>query len=561
MAGDARRNLHRWNGALSLSALIATFGCGDDSADFGHPPASTAGSSGATSGGSSGAAGGSGGGGGTSANGGATVSGGSGGGASGGVPASGGSAGSSPSTGGTSPAGGVSGTAALAGTSGLAGSASGSAGGGGAAPVDCTFTIDGSPSTAIPTVGIVDWSTDLAGLTSAKIEFTLNDPEPGVLNTGSGGPIDIGGETHRALLLGLKAERTYTYRIVASAGATVCTSPEQTLTTGAKPSNAPSVTRTAMDAAAQARGFVITSIGTSFGGGGGGGAVQMAYIFDADGDVVWWAPAPTGCSRALMNWEGTDMWMLELNVDNQGGEMRRVSMDGMDVENNVEGLSKIHHDFTVLPGGIVAGPSWTTTGRDPPSDLIERSPDGTIETVVRIDENVYQSSTYHTNAIVYYAADDTYTLGDRNPNAFVKISRTGEVLWQFGGSCTNAPAAKCVAGNWQVNHGHHLLPNNHFVFFNNGGGMSGSSIAYEYAFTETATSLSAEMVWSYDAADADSMVLGDIQRLPNGNTLVIYSNDGQMHEVTPSGDLVQVISASSFGYANFRETLYGPPLR
>jgi len=27
------------------------------------------------------------------------------------------------------------------------------------------------------------------------------------------------------------------------------------------------------------------------------------------------------------------------------------------------------------------------------------------------------------------------------------------------------------------------------------------------------------------------------------------------------GDLVQTLNADTFGYANFRETLYGPPLR
>ena len=77
----------------------------------------------------------------------------------------------------------------------------------------------------------------------------------------------------------------------------------------------------------------------------------------------------------------------------------------------------------------------------------------------------------------------------------------------------------------------------------------------------SATALTATQLWSYTTADARSFVLGDVQRLPNGNTLVIYSVAGIMQEVSPTGDLVQTLSAGSFGYANFRETMYGPPLR
>jgi hypothetical protein len=183
-----------------------------------------------------------------------------------------------------------------------------------------------------------------------------------------------------------------------------------------------------------------------------------------------------------------------------------------------------------------------------------------VRSVVRIDENLYASNTYHTNAIVYYPHDDTYTLSDRNPNLFVKIDRQGELLWQFGGNCSTAPAAKCATASWMVNHGHHLLENDHFLFFNNGQGTTGST-ALEYALTETDTTLTANLVWSYSASGVTSMVLGDVQRLPSGNTLVVYSNEGEIHEVDAQENLIQVFSTTSFGYANYRETLYGPPLR
>jgi hypothetical protein len=335
-------------------------------------------------------------------------------------------------------------------------------------------------------------------------------------------------------------------------------------------SGAPAVTRNAMNASAQANGFIITSGGFVM---GSGGNLPVAII-DADGTVVWSTAAPASCSRARMSYEGTDMWMLALNVLNTGGELRRVSMDGLEVENNVSGLSRSHHDFTVRRGGIVATMVWISGGTDPESDLVERAADGTLTTVARLGPQMYAGGpsvtgggaiTYHPNAILYHEADDTYTVGDRNPNLFVKISRTtGKALWQFGGSCTNAPAPKCAAGTWQVNHGHQLLDNGNFLLFSNGpfGQASTPSRALEFTLSDSGGGMTATPVHTYTpATNSHSDSLGDVQRLPNGNTLVTFSNNGIIQELDPSWNLVQSLTSKSFGYSEWRETLYGPPLR
>jgi hypothetical protein len=72
--------------------------------------------------------------------------------------------------------------------------------------------------------------------------------------------------------------------------------------------------------------------------------------------------------------------------------------------------------------------------------------------------------------------------------------------------------------------------------------------------------MTATSVLAYQASGASTSVLGDIQRLPNGNILVTFSTAGQIHEIDPSGQLVASFQlAGQFGYAEFRETLYGPP--
>jgi len=452
--------------------------------------------------------------------------------------------------GGATPTGGSGGATGGATSGGSGGGSGGMAAGGGATGGTtqlCSFQIDGAPSPAIPTVGIVDWSTDLGGLTSARIEFTLNDPAADEINRGSGGPIDVAGTQHRALMLGLKPARGYTYRIVATAGGKVCTSPDRTLTTGADPDAAKIVltsTRNASAASAPAQGFIVTS---DYG-------AMAAYIFDADGDVVWFADAPAASSRARMDWEGQNMWMLAVN-GNQGGvgKVRRTSLDGTDVLDDVAGLQDAHHDLTVLPGGIVATVLWSGESTSA-STLVERSPDGTIKTVGRIAENVFGTRTsYHANSVAYHVLDDTYTVGDLDSASFVKLTRAGTLLWRF--------TSNSLFGN----HGHQLLDGGILVFK----ARMMPSPVYEYSLTEGPGTVSSFLIWSYTPTNGlGTTVLGDVQRLPNGNTLITYSEAGEMREISAAGELVRSFQVSSstgarrrFGYADFREILYGPPLR
>ena len=468
--------------------------------------------------------------------------------------------------GGSGVAGTGGGGAGVGGVAGTGGSAAGAGGTGGAScapapaggaggtspgtPEICSFTIDAALSPAISTVGIVNWSTDLAGLSEARIEFTLNDPRASELNRGSGGKIDIGGATHRALMLGLKAGRTYTYRVVATGAAgKVCTSPDRTLTT-CPGADVPTVIRTALNPAAQSRGFIIVTPGV-MGFAGRPRAPDVVYIIDADGDVVWWTSTAFQTSRALMDWEGANMWMVQIG----GGNVRRVGMDGLNAVTSIAGFAP-HHDLAVLPGGTIAALLNVTTDTTRPSDLVERAPDGTMKTVVRLDSKIYKSSqAFHANGLRYHVADDSYTVGDRDAQLIVKLTRQGKVLWQIGGDCAGAPAPKCAANALgSTIHGQQQLDNGNLLVFRNAGD------AREYKLTETATTLTTSVVWSYMMTGVQSDLLGDVQRLPNGNTLVTFSTGGFIHEVSPSGELLQTIEANTFGYSNFRESLYGPPL-
>jgi hypothetical protein len=406
-------------------------------------------------------------------------------------------------------------------------------------------------SAPIPTVGVVEWS--LAGdpPSSAKIVYALNDADPSLLNRGGDAPVQLSNTNYRTLLLGLKQSSNYRFHIEASRDGSTCVSPDYALPTTGSLAGAPSVTVDVAQPAAREPGFIVTSSGTS--------VPDSAYIVDADGEIVWFFPGPINTSRAQMDYEGNNMWMIALNVLNEGGEMRYVSMDGQQSQLNVPGLAFAHHDFTVMPGGKVAALVWDAPGVDPPSDLVVRTPDGQTSTLFTIGSNLYLSDTFHADAIHYLPSADSFTISDRNPNVYVEVTSAGLPQWQLGGVCDGAPTgAHCSPQSWQVNHGHQLLDDGTFVLFNNTE-TYGAAHVLEFRLDNTSSALAATLVHDYTGTAA-SATLGDVQRLPGGNTLVTYSETGQIVELDADWNQVQTFSLR-VGYSSWRPTLYGPPLR
>jgi hypothetical protein len=77
---------------------------------------------------------------------------------------------------------------------------------------------------------------------------------------------------------------------------------------------------------------------------------------------------------------------------------------------------------------------------------------------------------------------------------------------------------------------------------------------------DTSGTVSAKSVKDFTSDDLFSAFLGDVQRLPNGNTLITYSTAATVIEVDASWSTVQTLTGI-WGYSDWRETLYGPPPR
>lgn len=451
------------------------------------------------------------------------------------------SAGSVTSTGSSTSTSG--GTATVNGVTSGGGGASGTVGVTSAGPVgDCGITVDSYElSPTISTVGIVTWSAT-ATIDSAEIQFGPSD-----VGLTMSAPVDLNKPGYRTLLLGMKEDRDYSFQIVASSAGQTCSSDTLTLTTGPVANALPLVEREVMNEAAVSPGFIVTMLNTS----------PFAIIFDADGDVVWWADAPDTGSSARMDWNNEAVWMVTGNPSPSGrGQVWRVSMDGTETVKST-GLD-IHHDVAPLPNGNAV----VLVHQGDCSAILELTPElTTARTIVEDVSTLYQpaGTGCHPNSVLYHPEDESLTISDREPNLYVKVSKAGELEWQFGGENPKGPH---IPATWSVNHGHQFLPDNHFLFFNNNGNEpgfgAGTSHAVEYALDLQA--MTATEVFRYVSdSGLNSGSLGDVQRLPNGNTLVTYSNTGVIHEVDPEGEVVQVFSTGVVGYAMHRESLYGPP--
>ena len=434
-----------------------------------------------------------------------------------------------------------------AGGGGIAGDAgdSGSLGSG-----DCTFSVASSLSTKIPTVGIVTWSTTLPAPTEAHVDFGLTAAY------GMAAPVDLGSPSYRTLLLGMKPSHTYHFRVVASGQAGQCTSADATITTGPVPNGMTTVTATTSDPSATFGGFLITGQYQKFPAATG----VPAYILDADADVVWWYFLARDATCVRMSYDGHYVWVNAVNVPNSTASVHRVSMDGLTDDDFSSQFVGLNHQLTVLPDETVVFDAYGANGCD---DIKQRAPDGTVTTIVNAQTAHGGSAACHVNAIGYSKADDTLVFSDLDNNDLTKITRDGKTVWVLNGVGNTFTGDSWPGGQ----HGIDILGLDDIVIFNNNdlneGGTANGSSAIEMKLD--LSTMTAARSWSYlSSPPIQNSVLGDVQRLPNGNTIVAYSTGGVLDEVDASANLVQEWQWSlgaTFGYIEKRATLYGPPPR
>jgi hypothetical protein len=453
-------------------------------------------------------------------------------------------------TGGTGTSGSATGGSATGGSpagAGPGGSSSSGMGGGGSSV--CTITSKSELSSAIGTVGIVTFSTDLAGVDSAHIDFGLDT------SYGMTAPVDLDEPSYRTLLLGMKQMRAYHFRIVVGSGATECTGPDQTIMTGSLPNILPNLDVNTINRAALFGGFVEMGQYQAT-----GGQSSPAYILDVDGDFVWALRVGNYVTGVRQSYDGKYMWINGSDNMNTGmtvANIHRVTMDGLVDEDLSEVFGIQDHQITILPDESII-----FYGHDKPCpDLKRRYADGRIQVIVNAQIASGTTGMCHVNHVEYSPDDQTLIFSDDNHNDYTKITLEGQVVWVLGGT-TNQFTGN--GSTWQRQHGLDVLATNRVLYFNNGamGSPAGSAV---HELLLDLDQMTATRVWSYTPMPRiENVQLGDVQRLANGNTIVAFSTQGVLQEVDAQGTLLQEIVwplGGAYGYIHKRPTLYGPPPR
>jgi len=242
-----------------------------------------------------------------------------------------------------------------------------------------------------------------------------------------------------------------------------------------------------------------------------------------------------------MSADGKNMWMVAAN--NQGNPLYRVTMDGLD-EQTYMGISA-DHDLTAVSGDLMAFLDFGGTC----DRIFEITPAGNATMVFDSTGHVDNSGGLlgcHGNSVRYSAAEDVYVFSEYQQDVLV-VNRDGSLAWRL----TETVGSNSMWGGTQ--HGTHLLDDTLLIFANTASGSGSAVIEYSRSNWSVLNTFNTGL-------STDNM--GDVQRLPGGNTLITYSNAGEVREVDSSGNVVLSITRTggpNFSYTMWRPSLYGPP--
>lgn len=429
--------------------------------------------------------------------------------------------------------------------------------------------IQASVSEIVPTALSIRWIVNAEEAEAGWIEYGPDESYgsvwPGTSGESSG---------FRATLIGFAPSTVVHYRAVAVVGGEELYSNGDSVVTGPLPSDLPVPSLAALEPAAASGGYLVTSINT---------VPPSVAILDAAGEVVWWyTPDETSnvlfISRALLARDRRSVLYLSTpDVVEEGDQddqwIVEVSLDGTVMGNSQ--VKDAHHDFLELSDGNLAvlendirpvGEELIKGDR-----IVERGSDGSKTVIFSVwdhltyvpeAESPFPADEWtHGNALDLDEEEGAYYLSSHHLNSILKVDRaTGDLLWQAGGDDSDFALVGGSTVLFQRQHQFQPVDGGVLVF-DNGPPDEMLSRAVQYDLDEDAQL--AEEVWAFEPDPALWIYcLGDVSRLPNGNTLITWGTSGRIEEVTPEGETVLQIDlplGAGFGYTSWTDSLLPVP--
>jgi len=364
---------------------------------------------------------------------------------------------------------------------------------------------------------------------TAYVEFSVDE---GVWMASPAVQLAIGAAD--ALLLGVPYDTDVTFRVVNDFGEGPLASDEVTAHTGLADEDLIVPELLSTDPAGWDPSLQYVLVGSSDYRG-------WTTIVDRQARVVWARQTP-GLNATLYSrpsYDGTDL-LIDHNTywaifdDGDASQVVRMKIDGSELA--VYDTPGLHHPFTeIADGSIVWGAADGLT-----ETLEKLTPDG-------VQEQIWACEAFHdavgvdqycqSNTVYWHEPDDTFLFSLYSDETIVEIDHaTGETLRYFGhlpGAWTFDP--EDAAFHWQ--HGGHYTAAGTLITSSHADASSDECVVREYeldAGNQTLVEL-----WSFGVGlGVEAETMGEVHRLPGGNTLHNYGDGGRLREVQPDGTVV-----------------------
>lgn len=342
-----------------------------------------------------------------------------------------------------------------------------------------------------------------------------------------------------ASVLGVPSETKVEARAVAVVGGQTRMSPSASITTGTLPRDLPLPTIDVYDPTlAYDAPWVMISVD------GGDYTYSPPYwieIFDREGRVVWYQKTPNDMMTfyATPAHDGTHIWWEGDNIFGMG------SADPYVVRQTLDGRWVQQQDVPGMGQAIAEGPAdqfyyELRSGRSG-HGLNRLDPDGTATTVwdcgAWVSEHGLRSSDCYMNTCNWSESHNSVLASMFEANTVFEIDLdTQEPIRQMGQITEGDPYAFSPADSvFDYQHNVYWTAADTLMASTHIRGRSGVQVAAEYSVDDDTKTLT--RIWEYVSTDMWATQVGEAVRLPNGNTMQGYGQDGGAREVTMDGDI------------------------